>query len=194
VSRGVITKRFLQAAAILVFSSAVLVADSPQRWIHVRVDNIKGVSGGMSINLPIQMASAAIASIPTDDQHHSKFHLQASVNGADLRAVLNAVRSSPDNVFMTIQRRDKEVSVAKEGRNLLIKINDQPTVPRHFDKTISVKVPIDVVRAMSAGNSDDLDIAAGIRVLAHEGDVDFTMHNEKQTVRVWTDTHNSTTE
>jgi len=42
---------------------------------------------------------------------------------------------------------------------------------------------------MLANNFEGLDIAAGIRALAHEGEVGVTMNNKKQTVRMWTDTH-----
>lgn len=181
------TKQFFQTAAILLLSAATLMGAQAERWIHVRVVNVKGVSGNVSVNFPIEMATAALSSIPTD-HHEGKFHLQASVNGMDLRAVLNAIRNSPDNVFVTLERRDKEVSVAKSGRSLLIKIADRPEVPYHLDKTIAIRVPVSVVRAMMAGNSNDVDIGAGIRALAREGEVDVTMNNENQMVRVWTDT------
>lgn len=186
-TKGLMRKNFFQAVAILFLSAAPLMAGTSERWIHVRVENVKGVSGDVSINLPIELASAALSAIPSDE-HHSKFHLQASVNGTDLRAVLDAVRNSPDNVFVTLERRDKEVSVAKSGRSLLIKIADKPGAPYHLDKTVAIKVPVSVVRAMLGDNSDDLDLGAGIRALAREGEVDVTMNNEKQTVRVWTDT------
>jgi hypothetical protein len=187
VTRGPLAKNVFLAGAILCLTSAALMAATSERWIHVRVENVKGVSGNFSVNLPIEMASAALSSIPADS-HAGRFHLQASVNGTDLRALLDAVRNSPDNVFVTMERRDKEVSVAKAGRSLLIKIADKPDVPNHFDKTVAIKVPVSVVRAMLANNSDDLDLGAGIRALAREGEVDMTMNNEKQTVRVWTDT------
>lgn len=181
------TKQFFQTAAILFLSASALMGAQAERWIHVRVENVKGVSGAVSVNLPIEMASEALSSIPTD-HHQGKFHLQGSVNGMDLRAVLNAVRNSPDNVFVTVERRDKEVSVAKAGRSLLIKIADRPDLPNHFDKTVAIRVPVSVVRAMMAGNSDEVDIGAGIRALAREGEVDVTMNNENQMVRIWTDT------
>ena len=186
-TKGSVTKNFFQAMAILFLGAAATMAATSERWIHVRVENVKGVSGNMSINLPIEMASAALSSIPAD-RHNGKFHLQASVNGTDLRAVLDAVRKSPDNVFVTLERRDKEVSVAKSGRSLLIKIAEKPGAPNHLDKTVAIKVPVSVVRAMLGENSDELDLGAGIRALTREGEVDVTMNNEKQTVRVWTDT------
>jgi hypothetical protein len=142
----------------------------------------------VSINLPIELASAALPSIPGDQQHHGNFHLQAAVNGADLRAVLDAVNRSSDGVFVTLERRDKQISVAKSGRNLLIRIADRPGAPGHLNKTVTIKVPVAVVRAMLTKNSNQLDVGAGLRALAREGELHVTLNSEKETVRVWTDT------
>jgi hypothetical protein len=174
--------------AILFLSAAALMAAPVERWIHVRVESAKGVSGNVSFNVPIEMASAVLPAIPSDREHHGKFSLQASVNGADLRALLDAVRNSPDNVFVTIERHDAEVSVAKSGRFLVIKIVEKPSAEHQLGKTIAIKVPTSVVRAMLSNNSDELDVDAGIRAVAREGEVDVTVNSEKETVRVWTDT------
>ena len=85
------TKNILPAVGILFLSATAVMAASAQRWIHVRVESVKGVSANVSFNVPIQMAEAVLPSVPAD-QHHRKFNLQASVNGMDLRAVLEAVR------------------------------------------------------------------------------------------------------
>ena len=182
------TKNIFQAVGILFLSAAAVMAAPPGRWIHVRVESARGVSGNVTINVPIEMASAFLPSIPADQHHHGKFNLQASVNGMDLRAVLNSVRNSPDNVFVTLERHDKEVSVAKSGQNLLIKVAKKPSAEHHVGETVAIKIPIPVVRAMLADNSDEVDIGAGIRALTRQGDVDVTLNNEKETVRVWTDT------
>jgi hypothetical protein len=187
VTEGPVTKTIFQAVAILFFSAAALMGAPAERWIHVRVESARGVSGNVSINVPIEMASAVLPSIPAD-QHQGKFNLQASVNGVDLRAMLDAVRNSPDNVFVTLERHDKEVSVAKSGRNLLIRVAEKPSAQHHFGKTVAIKVPMSVVRAMLVNHSDEVDIGAGIRALTREGDVDVTVNDEKETVRVWTDT------
>ena len=182
------TRNIFQAVAILFLSAAALMAAAAERWTHVRVESATGVSSNVGINVPIEMASAVLPLIPADHPHHGKFGLQASVNGMDLRAILDAVRNSPDNVFVTLERHDKEVSVAKAGPNLLIKIVEKPSAEHHLGKTIAIKVPIPVVRAMLANNSDEVDIGAGIRALTREGDVDVTVNSEKETLRVWTDT------
>jgi hypothetical protein len=166
----------------------MLTGATVQRWIHIRVQSAKGTSGDVSFNVPIEMASAVLPAIPSDHEHHGKFNIQASINGADLRALLDSVRNSPDNVFVTVERRDAEVSVAKSGRFLLIKIVNKPTPEHRSGKTTAIKVPISVVRAMLSGNSDEIDVNAGIHALALEGEVDVTVNSEKETVRVWTDT------
>ena len=181
-----------QVLAVLFLSAASLVAASTERWIHVRVERASGTSANVSINVPIEMAAAVLPSIQTDNQHHGKISLQASVNGADLRALLDATRNSPDNVFVTLERHDNEVSVAKSGRALLIKIVEKPGPEHHLVKTIAIKVPISVVQALLTTNSDELDIDSGMHALAREGEVDVTVNSEKETLRVWTDTHTTT--
>jgi hypothetical protein len=187
-----VTRIAFQVPAVLFLSAAALVAASTERWIHVRVESASGTNANVSINVPIEMAAAVLPSITTDNQHHGKISLQASVNGADLRALLDATRNSPDNVFVTLERRDNEVSVAKSGRALLIRIVEMPGPEHHLGKTIAIKVPISVVRALLVTNSDELDIDSGIHALAREGEVDVTVNGEKETLRVWTDTHTTT--
>ena len=183
------TKRIFQAVGIMLLSATALMAGSAQRWIHVRVESANGGNNNVSINVPIQMASAVLPAVSASQHHAGNINLQASVNGVDLRLLLDAVHSLPDNVSVTMERHDKEVSVAKSGQNLLIKIASKPTDSHHTGETVAIiKVPIPVVRALLTANSDQLDVAAGIRALASQGDVDVTVNKEKETVRVWTDT------
>jgi hypothetical protein len=187
-----VRRNILLIAATVLLSAAVLTGASVQRWIHIRVESAKGASGDVSFNVPIEMASAVLPAIPTDREHHGKFDIQASIDGADLRALLDSVRNSPDNVFITMERHEAEVSVAKSGRFLLIKIVNKPTPEHRSGKTIAIKVPTSVVRAMVSGNSNEIDVNAGIHALALEGEVDVTVNSDKETVRVWTDTRTTT--
>jgi hypothetical protein len=187
-----VRRSILPAVAVALLSAAVLAGASVQRWIHVRVERVNGASGDVSFNVPIEMASTVLPAIPNAGEHHGKFNIQASINGADLRALLDSVRNSPDNVFITMQRHDSEISVAKSGRFLLIKIVNKPTAEHPKGKTIAIKVPTSVVRAMVSGNSNEIDVNAGIHALALEGEVDVTVNSDKETVRVWTDTRTTT--
>jgi len=175
----------VQAVGLMLLSAAALMAD--QRWIHVRVESARGPGENVSINVPVALASAILPAVSGDQHHPGRFNLQASINGADLRAVLDAVHNSPDNTFITFERHDREVSVAKSGGNLLIKIAEKPSAEHRVTETVTIRVPIPVVRALLADNSEQLDIQAGIRELVRQGDVDVTVNKEKETVRVWTD-------
>jgi hypothetical protein len=179
------TERAFQTLGVLLLSATALTAGSSQRWIHVRVESARGPGGSLSFNVPIQMATAILPEV-SGDQHH-KFNFQASINGADLRAVLDAVHDSPDNTFVTIARHDREVTVAKSGQDLVIKIAEKPSAEHRITETIGIKVPIPVVRALLAEHSDELDVPSGIRALARQGEVEVTVNKEKETVRVWTD-------
>ena len=185
-------RTIIPTAAAIFLSAVIMTGANVQRWIHIRVESAKGTSGDVSFNVPIEMASAVLPAIPSDHEHHGKFNIQASINGTDVRALLDSVRNSPDNVFITMERHDAEISVAKSGRFLLIKIVEKPSAEHKSGKTINIKVPTSVARAMVSGDSDEIDVNAAIHALAREGEVDVTVNSEKETVRVWTDTRTVT--
>ena len=183
-------RRIASVCFLSFVSASLLLAATGQRWIHVRVTS-HGVSGNASFNLPIEMASAAIPEIPSGHGRRGNFSVQASINGTDLRAVLDAVRNSPDNVFATMERGTKEVSVAKSGNYLLIRIAGKPSPEHHLGETVAIRVPIGVARSVLAENSNEIDVGAGIKAISRYGDVDVTFNNDKEIVRVWTDTRNN---
>jgi hypothetical protein len=180
-------KNILRATGMVVVSAAALMAASTERWIHVRVETDRGVNSGVTINVPVAMASAMVPAAPSGEPHHRKFSLQASVNGTDLRAILDAIHSSSDGSSIHLDRADKQITVKKLGDDVQINVAQKPSPEHHVTETIAVKVPIPVLKAMLGGDSEDLDIGAGLRALVHQGELDLTIHKEKETVRIWTD-------
>lgn len=181
------SKKILACVGILFLSAAALRAAPPERWVHVRVETANG-AGGLTFNVPIAMASAVLPALTAEQQRRGKFNIQASLNGVDLRPVLEGIRNSADGASMTFERHDKEIHVTKAGENLLVKITGRPGAQPPFNETVVMKVPIPVLQAMLSGNSGELDVGAGIRALVRQGDVDVTVNQPKETVRVWTDT------
>jgi hypothetical protein len=182
-----VLKNILQAMGIVVLSAAAVMAATTERWLHVRVETDQGVNSGVTINVPVAMAAAVLPAVTSGERHHPKFSLQASVNGTDLRTILDAIHSSSDGSSIHIDRPDKRITVTKLGDDLKIDIAQKPSPEHHTTETIAVKVPIPVLKAMLGGDSDDLDIGAGLHALAQHGEVDVTIHKEKETVRIWTD-------
>jgi len=178
------------AAALMV--TAVIHAQAPQgeRWLHVRVDGDNGKGEMVRVNLPISLAEKIVSSVDHNQLHHGHISLgHADMNGVDLRAILDAVRTSRDGEFVTVKNHDQDIRVAKENGVLIVHATDGRSADRH---SVEVRVPISVVDAMVAAGGQDLDVAAGLRALATHGDTELvTVKDGNQTVRVWLDSKNT---
>ncbi len=188
--------RRLAAGSLAIFVAALMVTSivqaKPQqseRWLHVRVDSTDGRNEMARVNLPISLAVVIVANVNHDQLQHGHVHLgQADINGVDLRAILDAVRTAHDGEFVTVKNHDQDVHVAKENGHLVVHVIDGRSSDRH---TVEVRVPIAVVDAMLAAGGQDLDVAAGLRALAAHGNTDLVIVNDgRQTVHIWLDSKN----
>jgi hypothetical protein len=113
---------------------------------------------------------------------------QFDCHGVDVRALLDAVRSSKDGEFVTVQSKDADVRVAKQGGYFLVHVVDKN---RDKKGRVEVKIPIKVVDALFSGGKDELDLVAGLRALSAQGDTELvSVKDEENTVRVWLDSKN----
>lgn len=163
------------------------------RWLHVRVDNPDDKGEMVRVNVPIALAEILVSSVDHDQLHHGHVNIghHADLNGVDLRAMLDAVRTAPDGEFVSVKNRDQDIRVSKQNGYLLVHVND---ISRSKDKQeVQVRVPLTVVDALVASSkgSDDLDVAAALRALAVHGDTDLVnIKDGRQTVHVWLDSKN----
>ncbi len=186
----------LAAGSLAVFAAALMITSivqaKPQqsdRWLHVRVDSVDGKTDMARINLPISLAAVIVANVNHDQLQHGHIHLgQADINGIDLRAILDAVRTAHDGEFVTVKSHEQDVHVAKEDGHLIIHVTDTRSSDH---QTVEVRVPISVVDAMLAAGGQDLDVSAGLRALAAHGDTDLViMKDKRQTIHIWLDSKN----
>ena len=114
---------------------------------------------------------------------------EANVNGVDLRAVLEAVRTTRDGEFVTVQSKDGDVRVAKKEGYLYVNAREN----KNDKKTrVEIKVPMTVVEALLSSGTNELDLVAAVRALSKHGDSELVMvKDEKNTVRVWLDSKNT---
>jgi hypothetical protein len=180
----------LFAAALMV--SAIVRAQAPQsgRWLHVRVDSSDGKSEMARVNLPVSLVALVVANVDHDRLHHGHINLgHGDLNGVDLRAILDAVRSAPDGEFVTVKNHGDDVRVAKDKGYMVVHATNTNASDHH---TVEVRVPLIVVDAMVSAGGQDLDVAAGLRALAAHGDTDLVFVNDgRQTVHVWLNSKNS---
>ena len=162
---------------------------SADRWLHVRVIGTNDRNETVRVNVPLDLAEKVLPAIDHDRFHNGRVRIgEVECNGVDIRAILDAVRTAKDGEFVTIQKRDADVSVAKKEGQLLVHVHDKN---RSKAAQVEVKVPMKVVEALLSGSSDELDIVAGLRALAKQGDVELvSVKDQDNTVRVWVDSKN----
>ncbi len=176
----------LAAAAVLAFSAAP--AATSGQWIHVAVDEPGEDGSVVRVNVPLELVTKILPLV-----HHEnlsggkvKMHLGAeNMSAADLRAILDAVRSSRDGEYVTVDGPKEKVRVAKRGGFLLVQVKEG----KETQKTVDVKLPLAVVDALLSGaQGDELNVAAAIDALAQHGTGDIVTVNDGDShVRIWID-------
>ncbi|HTW24152.1 MAG TPA: hypothetical protein VMD78_11160 [Candidatus Baltobacteraceae bacterium] len=180
----------LLAAGLMVPAGAAIAAPA-DRYLHVNVEDPAN-DGSVRVNVPLSMAAAIVPAISNRDMHDGKvwIHNKAEMQGVDVRELLEAVRSAPDNEFVTVKDKDSDVRVAKSNGNIIVHVIDK----KNKDAKVDVTVPMKVVDALlSSANSDELDIAAAMRALSDAGDVLLVtvQDSTSQKVRIWVDSRNT---
>jgi hypothetical protein len=191
-------KRAIQAAVMVLCMAGVAMAGTPpERWLHVSVID-KDSGETVRVNVPISMAEKVLGTIHQGNLRDGKIRIDGKFDDdVDLRALLEAVRTAPDNEFVSVQGPHEDVSVAKVGGNLVIHVRengkkgDKKDGEKKDDSRVEVTVPMKLVDALVANGSKDLDVAAALRVLGEMGDMTLvTVQEAEQSVRIWVDSKN----
>jgi len=176
------------AAGLTALVGSALAAP-PEEYLHVNVQDPTN-DGNVNVNVPLSMAEKILPAINNHDLHDGKVSIHsAELNGLDVPALLDAVRTAPDNEFVTVKDKDSDVRVAKSNGNIIVHVIDK----QNKQQTVDVTVPLKVVDALfSTTKNDELDIAAALRALNDAGDVLLvTVQDSSEKVRVWVDSRNS---
>src|ERR1700693_763218 len=96
----------LIAFSIVVFTFAVSAMAAPlDRWIHISVVSADAKGETVRINVPMSFAEKVLPAVCAEKLHQGKLRLEGKFNAADLRTIFDAVRSAPDNEFITVEKR-----------------------------------------------------------------------------------------
>jgi hypothetical protein len=176
------------AAGLTALVGSALAAP-PEEYLHVNVQDPAN-DGNVNVNVPLSMAEKILPAINNHDLHDGKVSIHsAELNGLDVPALLDAVRTAPDNEFVTVKDKDSDVRVAKSNGNIIVHVIDK----QNKHQTVDVTVPLKVVDALfSTMKNDELDLAAALRALNDAGDVLLvTVQDSGEKVRVWVDSRNT---
>jgi hypothetical protein len=160
------------------------------RWLHIRVDNPDSKEETVRVNVPLELAEKVLPTIHRDRLQSGKVKIdEIDCHGVDLHALLDAVRSSRDGEFVTVQNKDSDVRVAKQDNYFLVHVVDKSRASKK--SRVEVKIPMKVVDALFSGGKDELDLVAGLRALSAQGDTELvSVKDEENTVRIWLDSKN----
>jgi hypothetical protein len=161
------------------------------RWLHVRVSNPGSREETVRVNVPLELAEKVLPTINKDRLHSGKVRFDdIDCHGVDLRALADAVRSSKDGEFVTVQSKDSDVRVAKHNGTLFVHVFEKNKPKK---SQVEVKVPMKVVDALFSAGKDELDLVAALHALSSQGDTELvSVKDEENTVRVWLDSKNVT--
>lgn len=180
-----------QSPAGTATASQTVNVSSHDRWLHVRVSNPGSKEETVRVNVPLELAEKVLPTINRDRLHSGKVKFDdIDCHGVDLRALLDAVRTSKDGEFVTVQNKDSDVRVAKQNGTLFVHVIDKNRSKR---TQVEVKVPMRVVDALFSAGKDELDLVAALHALSSQGDTELvSVKDDENTVRVWLDSKNVT--
>jgi hypothetical protein len=173
----------------LVVTAPAAMATPTERYLHVKVENAsKGES--VNVNVPLSMAEKILPTINKNNMHNGHVTIgHADMDDVDIRALLDAVRTAPDNEFVTVKEKDQDVRVAKANGNLVVHVRDAAKGGQKVDITIPMKV---VDALLSTAKDNELDICAAIRALSDAGDALLvTVEDASEHIRIWVDSKGS---
>ncbi len=175
----------------LALATAAFAAPN-DRYLHIRVEN-SAHGESVHVNLPLSMAEKVLPAVNHGNLHEGRVTIsQADLDGIDIAAVLDAVRTAPDNEFVSVKQHDQDVRVAKMNGNLVVHVMQGGKDSKDSHR-VEITVPMKVVDALfSTAKKNELDVAAALHALSETGDTLLvTVHDATQHVRIWVDSHGS---
>ncbi len=170
---------------------------SAERWLHISVTCKNPDGERVRVNIPISLARGVLGSIHHGKLDHGIIHIDnARMNDIDVRSILKSVKAVQDGEFVTVEGRDANVQVRKQGGMLLIHVvdkNEQHVHVGHLkssgEQNVDVRVPLEVADALFSGAPDELNVNAALDLLARHDHLELvSVQDAENNVRVWMDT------
>jgi hypothetical protein len=180
---------FLMAASATGMAASATAAP-PERYLHVKVEDAKQ-GESVNVNLPLSVAEKILPTVSKGNLHEGHVSIgHADMDGIDVKALLEAIRTTPDNEFVTVTQKDQDVRVAKSNGNFIIHVRSHEKDKENVDVTIPMKV---VDALFSTVKDNELNVVAALHALSDAGDaLLITVQDASQHVRIWVDSRGTT--
>jgi hypothetical protein len=183
------TRRLALLCVMAIATAAAATAAPKEHYLHIKVDDsTKGES--VNVNVPLSMAEKILPTLNRGNLHEGRVTIShEDMDGVDVRALLDAIRTTADGEFVTVKQHDQDVRVAKMNGNLVVHVREAGQEKHNVDITVPMKV---VDALFSTTKKDELDIAAALRALSDAGDTLLvSVQDATQHVRIWVDSRSS---
>jgi hypothetical protein len=180
---------FAQAAGPHPTAKTQTESAPPDGWLHIRIDNKESKGEVVRVNVPIEMAEKVLPAINHENLRHGKVHIDSGrMNDIDVRAVLDAIRTSKDGEYVTVQSNENDVRVAKSGGTLFVNVADKTGAKK---SKVVIKIPMKVIDALFSAGKDEVDVVAALHALSAQGDTELvSVRNDGNDIRIWMDAKN----
>lgn len=176
----------LSLAMISLWLPLSRAADVKVPWIHLEVKEGHDQEETVKVNLPLSMLETAMDVVQNEHFHkgHFRMHTRCHLSVADIKNLWNELRKAGDAEFVTVEKKDETVRIAKSGNYLTIKVTESKGKKNQVD----IKVPVAVMDALFSGEGEELDIKAALQSLqkADLGEV-LTVTDDHTHVKLWID-------
>ena len=191
----------LLVASVTGMAASAWAAPAPERYLHVKVEDAKE-GESVNVNLPLSIAEKILPTVNKGKLHDGHVTIgSADLDGIDVKGLLDAIRTAPDNEFVTVKQKDQDVRIAKSNGNLIVHVrcidhdkqNGKQTDKQNDRQNVDVTIPLKVVDALfSTAKDNELNIVAALHELSDAGDALLvTVQDASQHVRVWVDSKSS---
>ncbi|HEY7699397.1 MAG TPA: hypothetical protein VIE88_13330 [Vicinamibacteria bacterium] len=159
-----------------------LPAQTP--WIHVEVDENDTDASHVKVNLPLSVVEIALEAAPDNILEEGRIHVHSEkdLDVEDLRRMWNELRSAPESELVSVEEKERTLSIRREKDEILIDVDD-----RDDGDKVHIQVPVSVVDALFSGEGKELNLKGAISALKSlRGDV-VRVDGDDAKVRIWID-------
>ena len=176
------TSLIFSLAASVALVTTPMVAQETQSWLHVQVEGQGDDAESLAVNVPLRAVGALLAMAPEEiitADGRLTIAEEHGVSVSAIRTMWQEVKAVGDSEFVSFEKDDQTVRVARVGEQLQIRVEG--------DETVLVDFPLAVVDALLSGDGETLNVAAAIAALGElRGDIVRVTEDDRQ-IRVWVD-------
>ena len=172
------------AIATLFFAPAAPAQETAKPWIHIHVTEQDEDATKVQVNLPLSLVEIVLNVAPEKVFEKGRLKLQnADLTVEDLRRMWQDLRQAGNAEFVSVEKKDQHVRIARQGNTLFINVDDQTGKK----EKVRIEIPVAVVDALFEGEGEDLNIRAAIQRLGAERGEIVKVDDGDTKVRIWID-------